>query len=628
MSDSDIINNFRCISMPRSSSGQKEETTRRRYPSRSVQKGKVSNIASAFKRQMAAQSSDQNENPKNSQTVFTRLRRNSSKSHQLPAPKTKQEKATQRNINVLKKRIAEQINEMEPVMINQHDGKSMNEHQRAEQDYKRQSSETESREGVDASSKEETLNDQLNDSLNLGECNEGNDASFETVEEETMTESADLQVENNVNSDMREKISQKIENGDIEEVLTHLLSKVTSLENAISHPRNGIEPQLAKQTVRIDDLYTDIHSAARGLKVKDSQKEKEMESIKKRLEIIEKNQSRMVSILNENKRLVKELTLMKGMIQKQNQHNAVMEDKWLDLTKRGMEQNLIFYGVEETPDPKEKENCKEKVVQFLQEKMEINIDISQIWKAHRSGYRKPNKVRPIVTKVAYEAKDLIMGNVGKLKDQKNETTDLPLFISEQIPEGIIETKKKINARFQVLKELNDRKSVDQRKEIKVMSNKILVNGKVDTPEVITPQPADLFLCPERQEQVDIMNEYIVETAPIEIKNSVFTGFAVQVDSVQKVQQAYIAVAQRFPSADHIIAAYGLRDMETNSVKLGHADDREYGAGMCIRKTLAAIKAKNTAVFITRQFGGIHLGIERFKTIQKLTEQAVELLNAP
>lgn len=57
------------------------------------------------------------------------------------------------------------------------------------------------------------------------------------------------------------------------------------------------------------------------------------------------------------------------------------------------------------------------------------------------------------------------------------------------------------------------------------------------------------------------------------------------------------------------------------------DDREFGAATKIKKTLFEQKAKNTALFVLRTYGGVHLGFERFRIIEKVTKEALALLEA-
>lgn len=229
----------------------------------------------------------------------------------------------------------------------------------------------------------------------------------------------------------------------------------------------------------------------------------------------------------------------------------------------------------------------------------------------------------MIVKMEYRAKEAIMENVGKLKGKTNPTTELPLFVGEQAPEGITEMRKNISARLKVLQKDNDTRPPHLRQEIKVIGDNISIDGQIQEVEVIPPKPLDLFLNPTQQEKVDQINETISETEPSEMLKSHFIGLATEVHSIKEVNLAYKAVAQRFPSAGHIMVAYGLKDSSSGKVKIGHCDDREYGGGLAIRKMMAENSIRDMAMFVVRLYGGVHLGGNRFKTISSVAKQAVD-----
>lgn len=242
-----------------------------------------------------------------------------------------------------------------------------------------------------------------------------------------------------------------------------------------------------------------------------------------------------------------------------------------------------------------KDRCKHSALKFFKEIMHLEIDIEDIWKAHRMGAARPNKVKPMVLKISYAAKDLVMENLSKLKNLSNPTTRQVYFISEQIPEGILEEKKQVNQRAKKLREINDQKPKADRQNIQVFNNKILIDGEITEPEVQTPKPAQLFLDAAHQTIVDQIQETIVETEPQTIRNSEFMAIAAKVHSIQEVNDTYIAVSQRYPSADHIMLGYAFKEKEV--LKVGSCDNGEYGAGARICKMIFEQKSFDTAVFV-------------------------------
>lgn len=123
--------------------------------------------------------------------------------------------------------------------------------------------------------------------------------------------------------------------------------------------------------------------------------------------------------------------------------------------------------------------------------------------------------------------------------------------------------------------------------------------------------------------MDALQNKFVETDIEILKNSEFSALAIKVHSLKDVNRAYIAAMQRYPAADHIMLGYALK--EDGRLKSGFADDREFGAGSRVKDAIFQKKARNTAVFVYRKFGGVHLGFQRFSAIENVSHKAIDLL---
>lgn len=417
------------------------------------------------------------------------------------------------------------------------------------------------------------------------------------------------------------------------QTIKEMQTQLQGFEDIINDPKNGLTVQLAKTISRVNDLYSDIHGAVNGLKVKMDQVTKKAADNAKQIDTMQSNQTRMSALLDENKRLVQELQRMQGIVQKVSQqtHNSSLQI--MDLTKRGMEQNLVLYGVDnqiEIEDPKSdtpmyqpKERCRHSALRFFKEYLNINIEAEDIWKAHRMGPPKSGKVRPLVVKVSYAAKELILEHMSALKGKRNPKTQQVFFISEQLPEGVIEMRKQTSARLKVVKENNEKLPKEQRLSIQVINDKILIGNDVVQPSIQPPQPSDLFLDTNAQRLIDSLQQNIVEIEPVFHRNSEFIALAAKVNSLEQMRRTYVAVAQRYPAADHIMTAYAFKDGE--KLYHGACDDREYGAGARMKKLLFENQTRNTAVFVIRKFGGVHLGYDRFRIIEESAIQAIRTL---
>lgn len=384
-------------------------------------------------------------------------------------------------------------------------------------------------------------------------------------------------------------------NAEILEGLKELCQLVKKLDNDIHHPKNGVGAKLVQLTLRCDNLYTDIHGAVSGILPTLDTMSENISKNQTNLETVQQHQSKITQMMSDMKKLTHDIEVMKNLFQKHSQKLKSVEKGMLDLTCRGMEQNLVFHGICEI-DPKEgaPENCKHTIQQFVAEKLGVEIEVKDIWKAHRSGVKKEDRARVIVTKLAYEAKEAIMSNVTKLKAMKNRH-EQKIFVNEQIPEGITETRKQVQARVKTLKKANENLPVSAQKRIQVLNDKVLVDGQLNNPEVQPPEPADLFMNAVELKMVKALGSKIKEAKPINNKNSNFVGLAVKVHTIEEVNRAYKAVALRYPSVDHIMVAYGLK--EQDQIKTGFCDDSEYGGGQRIAQILKQHKVRDTAVFV-------------------------------
>lgn len=132
--------------------------------------------------------------------------------------------------------------------------------------------------------------------------------------------------------------------------LEDLAKKVIKLDESIFDPKNGVEVLLAKNIQKTSDIHSEIFGATEGLKVKLGQLQKDMHNTASKMVELENANKTLQQLLQDSQRLAQDLTVMQGIMQKHNQQLSVSKNKMLDLTKRGMEQNLIIYGIE---DPEE-----------------------------------------------------------------------------------------------------------------------------------------------------------------------------------------------------------------------------------------------------------------------------------
>ena len=110
------------------------------------------------------------------------------------------------------------------------------------------------------------------------------------------------------------------------------------------------------------------------------------------------------------------------------------------------------------------------------------------------------------------------------------------------------------------------------------------------------------------------------TRPMTMQGSVFVGMAVPVSRLDDVRLAYIKARDRQPYVDHIMAGYSAAGLQ------GSCNHGEHFGGLEILKTLKQQDRKDLAVFVSRIYGGVHLGSKRFRIIKNLTKELFQIMD--
>ncbi|PVZ98990.1 hypothetical protein BB558_005004 [Smittium angustum] len=118
---------------------------------------------------------------------------------------------------------------------------------------------------------------------------------------------------------------------------------------------------------------------------------------------------------------------------------------------------------------------------------------------------------------------------------------------------------------------------------------------------------------------------IFQGEAVEKKKSIFIGFVAKVKSEKEVQEfkGKLLKNPRIEKATHNILAFRIK-LDNGYYAQDNDDDGESAAGKRLLTLLVNIGADNVAVIVSRWYGGIHLGPERFKLINSAARSALEL----
>jgi hypothetical protein len=237
-----------------------------------------------------------------------------------------------------------------------------------------------------------------------------------------------------------DKVESKLNKLDkIDTLVTSLNSKVTKLE-VTTKSSDGRIDQVEKSTQLMSDEFDKQKKQLTDFRSEIDKISKQLKSSKTSVDSVDKKVSDSIQVMKkENDKLKEELT---------------------DVKLKSMQNNLIFYNIDEN----EEENCPELIINFCDERLKIGNAATKIsiTDAFRLG-KKSDKTRPILVKFAsFENRDFVKKNAKNLKGSS-------YGISEQLPAEIMKIRK---VKLPILKELRDR-------DVKAyfVKDKIFVGGK-------------------------------------------------------------------------------------------------------------------------------------------------------
>lgn len=314
--------------------------------------------------------------------------------------------------------------------------------------------------------------------------------------------------------------------------------------------------------------------------------------------------------------VARDLHILKGTAERQQKQISTNQNKITSLTARSMNHNITISGlIEQGRD----ENCKMTVMDFLRDEMRLRFDQGEIKVAHRIGFFSHSSTRLMVAKVNTRLKEIVMANTSVLKGKTNAQGD-KYCVNLQIPEAILAEKKAIQYEVKKIKDQNEDQPKDNKIKFAVKNKQLYVNNELFKQQVVAPRPLDLFVDRKEQQLMDEIDFTV--SRPKSSGGSQFIGLAARVHTVAQTQRAYRKVRQMYPSYDHAMLAYEISSPEH---VLGYQDDGEHSASLKMHSIIKESNRTNMAVFVVRNFRGLHLGPKRFENITAVSRQAMDLL---
>ena len=158
--------------------------------------------------------------------------------------------------------------------------------------------------------------------------------------------------------------------------------------------------------------------------------------------------------------------------------------------------------------------------------------------------------------------------------------------------------------------------------MRISKGQLIINNTEYRNELTSPDAEDLLnMSKESKKQADATKLHASEQA-IE-RGSKFIGYACEAENIDQVRSAYIKMRLMHGQANHIMCGYRFTGHGPHNQN--YIDDKEHGGGRTVLNLIKAKKWTNTAIFVVRYYGGVHLGADRFQLITECANEAYETM---
>ena len=390
----------------------------------------------------------------------------------------------------------------------------------------------------------------------------------------------------------------------INKINTNFHYKIDALNTKLSNEKDGITPCLTK----LEDAYEEYSAL--------------VDDLEGRIPTYTELNDRIAALEKNNSALSDELAVLKGLAQVHDKQITSTKDKVVDLTARSMANNITISGI--LGDSKE-ENCKQKVMDFFRDTVKVpDLQQNDVEVAHRMGKLLDTATKPrlMVVRCKFELRERIFSYTKNLKDVTNASGD-GFYVKPQLPEPLLTQKRERDERFRSIQKANyliPEEEKHRRVPVQIKNKTLFINKVPQKHHIFPPTVQDMFNIDIEMDK-KMAELKFVHSSTIKEKHSSFTGHAVNVKNSGDIKLAYKKLRLLYPKCDHVILGYAIKN------HTGYHDHGEYGAGQKVMNCITQRGHSNTAVFVTREYGGIQLGPRRFLYIERAARDALNELYA-
>jgi hypothetical protein len=304
----------------------------------------------------------------------------------------------------------------------------------------------------------------------------------------------------------------------------------------------------------------------------------------------------------------RKIEILSAILVKEHKMIRNLYDSVVDLNKRFMQNELLILNMQEC----QPNDLLQNVLNLLNSLgVTEKIDFEALYRKGPPRDDTDARPRPVVVRLhRRDVVDRILQTI-RPKPGKKGNRNAPRIVPH-LPEPLRQKRAKMGA---IAHSYYER---DKSCKIKVKDDHVMINGQKITDDVQQSTPKDVLFM-DKKTRATIQAIEFTTTEPIADKDSYFQLYHCQVKSTSHCRMAHSAIASIPSVADktHLISAYTLCTGE-----FGWQDDNDHGLGSFLYKTMKEREFTDSICFLTREYGGSHIGKKRFEIIIKLVENMI------
>ena len=419
--------------------------------------------------------------------------------------------------------------------------------------------------------------------------------------------------------------------GSVNAPATGALNHLKVVEDMLDSPEDGLHAVFLKMS----DLQTDVNGAD-GLTQKMDRVSEDLkglseaveniptEGVKGEIPVSQSYKRKYEEIQQENKTQNQKLNTACGIIQVMSKQIHTLQSQTAANAAKHMSNDLIIAGIKIS----EKEDPFQATAEFFADRLNIEFDIDHILDAYRGGYATEKLIRGASVKIppvmfvhlTEHLRRLVLRNTWKLTDVKQMPEGYGMYIRQALPEGLRAVRKKFSGYTERIKHRNKGKKDAKKTRYWFAGERFFVDGSVITERISAPTAQDVLNVTDIQKTQMAAIKLFRSQEETE-SNSVFQAFGIETDDTELAKLAFLKIKIKMIHCDHLMMAY--RIVRDNKLIQGSVSDGEHFGDLEILELLKRKERANVVIFVSREYGGVHLGRRRFQIIKQVAETVLD-----